>query len=185
LLVGGGTPEVFDPASDTWTLTAAMLGYHTQHVATLLTNGTVLVAGGFEWSGPQSDQAEIYHPETNSWTAAASMYEGRSLAAATLLTDGRFLVTGGIDYIYDDGEYHFEFPTPTAEIYTPDCLGPPVALRPPVAVESVLLNGGFGQRSSIYSLTAFFRSVVTLEDGAFEGAREDGSLLALVVSTAV
>jgi hypothetical protein len=67
------------------------------HTATLLLDGTVLVAGGAPaWlSGPALETAEIYDPKTDSWSATSSMQTGREFHTATRLADGRVLVLGG------------------------------------------------------------------------------------------
>jgi N-acetylneuraminic acid mutarotase len=62
--------------------------------ATLLPDGTVLVAGGDGRTGPLAS-AEVYEPSTGSWTATGSMTEARSQYTATLLPDGKVLVAGG------------------------------------------------------------------------------------------
>ncbi len=86
--------ELYDPDSGTWTLTATTIGAHANFTATLLPNGTVLVAGGGGGGGSLTS-AELYQPSDGSWTAAAGMIEGRSTHTATLLGDGRVLVAGG------------------------------------------------------------------------------------------
>jgi N-acetylneuraminic acid mutarotase len=67
------------------------------HTATLLPDGTVLVAGSYgeDSDGGVSDTAEIYDPATGRWTPTASMHADRSYFTATLLLDGTVLVVGG------------------------------------------------------------------------------------------
>jgi hypothetical protein len=64
------------------------------HTATLLPNGTVLVAGGYSSSSTLSS-AEIYNPATGTWTATASMATARYAHTVTLLPNGSVLVAGG------------------------------------------------------------------------------------------
>src|SRR5215472_4673730 len=47
-----GTPsvEVYDPATGTWTVNGSLIGQRLLHTATLLSNGTLVVAGG--WPDP-------------------------------------------------------------------------------------------------------------------------------------
>jgi hypothetical protein len=66
--------------------------------ATLLTDGTVLVAGGLVikgdgWVGLAS--AERFDPKTNSFTPVGSMAQKRAYHRAVRLQDGRVLVLGG------------------------------------------------------------------------------------------
>ena len=68
--------------------------YH--HTATLLPNGQVLVAGGFN-SGIALASAELYDPATGLWTATGSMATAREFHTATLLPNGQVLVAGGFN----------------------------------------------------------------------------------------
>jgi hypothetical protein len=64
--------------------------------ATLLPDGTVLVAGGEGTDGPDPlTSAELFDPASGTWRATGSMLEGRYFQSATLLLDGTLLVTGG------------------------------------------------------------------------------------------
>ncbi|WP_437893442.1 kelch repeat-containing protein [Sorangium sp. So ce124] len=90
---GGEKVEIYDSATDTWTLAAPMNVPRSRARATLLQDGRVLVTGGDRSS--QKMSAEIYSAATNTWTRVASMRWSRSSHAATLLLDGRVLVVGG------------------------------------------------------------------------------------------
>lgn len=89
--------ELWDPATGSWTAAAEMLAGQggPGHTATLLPNGTVLVAGGYP-AGTMLATAALYDPATGSWTAAASMRLARGYHTATLLPDGTVLVAGSL-----------------------------------------------------------------------------------------
>ncbi len=63
------------------------------HTATLLSNGTVLVAGGN--SGGETTTSLLYNPNLNSWTTTAPLNTARFDHNAILLPDGGVLVSGG------------------------------------------------------------------------------------------
>jgi hypothetical protein len=69
------------------------------HTATLLPNGKVLVAGG-DSTGGIANHAFVFDPDggTNgSWTTVGSLNVGRFFHSATLLPNGKVLVAGGED----------------------------------------------------------------------------------------
>jgi len=65
------------------------------HTATLLPNGQVLVAGGWN-SGGYLASCEIYNPSNGTWEATGSLSNSRAYHTATLLPNGQVLVAGGI-----------------------------------------------------------------------------------------
>ena len=54
--------EIYDPASDTFTVTGELLASHTMHTASLLADGRVLIAGGGYDGRVYLDVAELYDP---------------------------------------------------------------------------------------------------------------------------
>lgn len=93
LLAGMGGAEVYDPESDSWTRTGDMLTPRYNHVATLLLDGRVLVAGGDEEPDSEIHTAELYDSATGSWSATGDVGVPRS-HGGVLLPDGRVLDMG-------------------------------------------------------------------------------------------
>jgi hypothetical protein len=88
--------EVYDSNSGGWSQIATLWNARTEHTATLLPGGTILVVGGRN-NGGRLASAEIYDPATAAWDPVASLAAKRAGHTATLLLDGRVLVVGGYD----------------------------------------------------------------------------------------
>ena len=92
--------ELYDPVSNSFTpIAASMTSPRVFHVAALLPNGTVLLAGGSDEddsSGGATNSAEIYDPVAKTFTTSANTLSAQRYAAtATTLDDGSVLIVDG------------------------------------------------------------------------------------------
>jgi uncharacterized protein (TIGR03437 family) len=79
-----------------WSVTGSLNTRRGYHTATLLHNGKVLVAGGYQYEGARTlDSVELYDPSTGKWSETGSLNKPRAGHKATLLADGKVLITGG------------------------------------------------------------------------------------------
>ena len=102
--------EIFDPASNTFTPTSDMNEPRNGHTATLLPNGRVLLAGGWNQQG-RTATAELFDPQTGTFEYTGSLMAPRQGLTATLLHNGQVLIAGG-----DSAR---NAPQLTAELYDP------------------------------------------------------------------
>jgi hypothetical protein len=109
------TYEIYDPTTNKCDIpdrpAPLMARRRSDHSATLLNDGRVLIAGGFNDQDRYFPYCEIYDPSTDTWSDAAAMRTGRSMHTACLLGDGRVMVAGG--YVTQTTN------TVTCEVYDP------------------------------------------------------------------
>ena len=128
------TAELYDPITGNFVQTGNLFVGEADHAATLMTDGTVLVTGGFVCSPqncitnlvtPASNWAVLYDPALGTFAPAiTALNVSRQIHTSTLLPDGRVLVVGGWGY---NSDLTVNRALASSEIYQPD----PMALSPP------------------------------------------------------
>lgn len=142
--------EIYEPATGAWRPTGAMSHARAGHSATLLADGTVLVAGGAGRDGAEVAIAERYDPARGAWAPAGTLRQARRLHSATLLADGRVLVAGG------SGD---QDALATAELFDP-------------ATGAWIETGGLWVRRDNHSATLLADGRVLVAGGAAHGATD-------------
>lgn len=107
--------EIYDPASDVWTITSPANGKFSQVTAVKLPDGIVLVTGGASEDDNTDDTlpiAEIYDPYADTWTVTGPMNEMRIHHTLTLLPSGQVIAIGGVGATFTE-------PLATSGIYDP------------------------------------------------------------------
>ena len=147
------TSELYDPIARTWASTTDIHESFHGHTATLLPDGTVLIASGDAPSGPGArghPHAALYDPATGVWTAASDLLIGRLGHTATLLASGQVLVAGGRFHggIESEAFAETELYDPATAAWTPAAdmvRGRSQHLAVTLADGRVLVLGGYGE----------------------------------------
>ena len=104
------TAELYDPATGLFSATGSMTARRLMPSATLVLDGRVLIAGGFDGSSALSS-TELYDPTTGTFRSAGNMITARGGQDGILLDNGTVLFIGGSTSNLDT--------TAPAEIYDP------------------------------------------------------------------
>jgi hypothetical protein len=163
--------ELYNPKTRKCTPVGSMSYRRSGHIAVMLDDGSVLVAGGVGPTGALSS-AEIFTPASRIFTTISTMTQRRAGATAIRLNDGRILIAGGGSDELD--------PSSSAEIFDPrtrtfsainDMILPrgfPVAATLPSGF--VLITGGSSRRDFPLASVEIFNPA----PGTFQ---ETGSML--------
>jgi hypothetical protein len=158
---GGGvvnSAELFDPVANAWHWASnTMADARADFTLSQLSDGTILVAGGDNGSGPISG-VETFDLLTKTFKYGGHLNKARKSHAASVLKDGRVLITGGSALAPDGSTIVLN----TTEIYDPSStsLNPGPALNAARYAHSsttlidgtVLLAGGNNGSSDLGSL---------------------------------
>jgi hypothetical protein len=131
--------ELYNPATDTFSVTGNLNTARLYASATLLNNGTVLLAGGDSQTNPNSTpltSAELYDPTAGTFTVTGSLVNPRATKGSALLANGEVLLAGG---------YDLPVKAP-AELYEPGPLTPPGLQSITVAPASPTVSPGAYQK---------------------------------------
>jgi len=143
--------ELYDPVSGTWNRTTDLNAFHSEHTATRMQNGKVLVASGddvYDYDGTSNGTAEIYDPGTATWSYTGNLGAIRDGHTATLLPSGKVLVTGGVHFSTTNGAELYDPVsgtwTPTGNVSTPRFYGHTATL---LSDGKVLVAGGTSENN--------------------------------------
>jgi WD40 repeat protein len=140
--------ELYDPETGVWTVNGR-LNSMSFGTATLLPDGRVLFAGGFDAAGLSTDHAELYDPDAGTSTSLPNLKTPRQGHTATLLADGKVLVAAGIDGDFDIGTVFLN----SAEVFD-------LGLAEPI---SLSINPKAVSQGECYSMTVGNGSNMTLD----------------------
>src|ERR1017187_2535855 len=157
----------------TWSVTGALNTGRYHHTATVLSNGKVLVAGG--WNNGSLSSAELYDPAQGAWTETGALTNPQHYHTATLLANGRVLVAGGASSTII-APFSAELYDPVAETWTvtgtPNAACEPTATLLPsgkVLLAGGLAHGGFLSSAELYDpATGAWTGAGTMSSGRWQ-----------------
>jgi hypothetical protein len=146
--------ELYDPAAGAFVNTGSLNTVRDTHTATLLNNGTVLIAGGEQYGVIALASVEVYDPAARTFTATTSLTTPRYGPAATRLNSGAVLFAGGIDL---NGNL-----LTSAELFQPNSLTPPGLVSITISPQNASVGLG-GAQQFVATGTFTDNSTETLE----------------------
>jgi Abnormal spindle-like microcephaly-assoc'd, ASPM-SPD-2-Hydin/Galactose oxidase, central domain/NHL repeat len=167
-----GSADIYNATANSFTPTTGSLsvprGYHT---ATLLSNGTVVLAGGGNSSDPSVGEfqalssVEIYNPTTKTFSFGASLNFARGYDAATLLNTGAVLTEGGFN-----GTNQNYTILASSERYTSSGTPAPVASLSPTTLTFASQSIGTTSAAQTVTLTNTGNAALTISSISTAGA---------------
>jgi uncharacterized protein YjbI with pentapeptide repeats len=149
--------ELYDPVANTFTATGSLNVARADHVAVLLPNGKVLIAGGVNSNNQAEGSAELYDPVAQTFSFTGSLGFAQSSPAAVLLANGQVLVLGGTGSAGQDNQAQMYDPV-AGTVSTIFGMVTPRSVFP-VAILSdntILIPGGFDAPSSITNAEIYY-----------------------------
>ncbi len=105
--------EIYDPNQGTFSPTDTLIDDRNGHIAALLPNGEVLIAGGSQTTIPGAgiwlESAELYDPSGGTFRTAGNMLDNHSVPRGVLLQNGKVLIMGAsrAAELYDPADSSF------------------------------------------------------------------------------
>ena len=93
---GVGNGEVYNPSTDSWSLTGMMSAARGNYDTTLLSDGRVLAVAGKSSELGNIGSTEAYDPTSNQWNWLAADGLTRRAHQVTLLPNGLVMISGGV-----------------------------------------------------------------------------------------
>jgi hypothetical protein len=150
---------MFDPVTGVFAPTGDMGTPRSEHTATRLNDGQVLVTGGTGPDGHATATAELFDPTIGVFTPTGEMRSAVYEHVATLLNDGRVFVTGGLRYEASSGGY---LAIASADVFDPGS-------------GTFATTGGMATTRAYHTATLLADGTVLVIGGVDDGRDEDGS----------
>ncbi len=160
-------------AVETFSATGSLGTARYEATASVLSNGKILIAGGYGSSGALAS-AELYDPAAGTFTATGSLGTARYQATASVLSNGKVLIAGGINSsaVLTSAELY----DPVAGTFT--ATGPLGTARDQATASvlsdgKVLIAGGYGSSGALASAELYDppnQSVTFQGNGADNGS---------------
>ena len=152
--------ELYDPVANTFTATGPLNVARANHVAVLLPNGKVLIAGGVNSSNQAEGSAELYDPVAQTFSFTGPLGFAQSSPAAVLLANGQVLVLGGTGSAGQDNQAQMYNPVSGTFSTILGMISPrsvfPVAT---LSDHTILIPGGFDAPSSLTNAEIYYPGV--------------------------